>query len=82
MKTPIIIIDSEGAIEASVKTIYNAMKDKEKKPIEFEFMCPTGFMHTQFVNHLNEYLVTWKKAKKVSHVKINIYLETTEEDSA
>ncbi len=75
MKTPVIMIDCEGAIENAVKAVYKAMKDKDKNPITFEFMCPTDFMHTQFVTQLNEYLIVWKKAKKVSHVKINTYIE-------
>jgi hypothetical protein len=75
MKTPVIMIDCEGAIENAVKMVYKAMKDKDKNPITFEFMCPTDFMHTQFVTQLNEYLIVWKKAKKVSHVKINTYIE-------
>lgn len=81
MKTPVIIVDCEGAIEASVKTIYKAMKDKNKTPIQFEFLCSTGFMHEQFIRHMNEYLLVWKKAKKVDHVKINIYIETTEDNA-
>lgn len=72
------MIDSEGAIENGVKLVYKAMIDKKKKPVSLQFFCPTDWMHVQFLNHLGNYLAL-KKAKKVSHVKLDIYVEQKEE---
>jgi hypothetical protein len=82
LNSPVIIIDSEGAIETSVKAVYKAMKDKEKTPINFRFMCASNWMHEQFLSYLLDYL-RLKKAKRATHVTIDIFIEqhdTEEED--
>ena len=68
------IIDNEGAIEAAVKEIYKAMTDKKKTEVKLQYLCSSDFMHVQFLEYLAKYLGL-KKAKKVSHVKIDIYIE-------
>lgn len=75
MNAPIIIVDCEGAIENSVKIIHKAMKKKE--PVNLRFLVTSNWMHVQFLNHMATYL-KHKKAKKVDHVKIEIFIE--EED--
>lgn len=67
-------MDCEGAIEQGVKIVYKAMKDKKKTPVTLSFLVTTNWMHVQFLNHLLKYL-SMKKAKKVDHVKIDIYIE-------
>lgn len=79
VKSPIIVIDSEGAIENGAKVVCKAMKDKNKTPVNLRFMCTTDWMHVQFLDYLIKYLA-YKKAKKVSHVSIDIYIEEKEED--
>lgn len=68
------IIDNEGAIEDAVKEIYKAMTDKKKTEVKLQYLCPSDFMHVQFLEYLAKYLGC-KKAKKVNHVKIDIYIE-------
>lgn len=68
------IIDNEGAIEEAVKEVYRAMIDKKKKEVQLQYLCSSDFMHVQFLEYLAKYLGI-KKAKKVSHVKIDIYIE-------
>ncbi len=68
------IVDNEGAIEEAVKSIHKAMIDKKKTEVTLSFMCPSDFMHTQFLSYLAKYLGA-KKAKKVTHVKVDIYIE-------
>lgn len=73
-----MIIDSEGAIEQGVKVIHKAMKDKEKRQVNLRFMCTSDWMHVQFLQYLISYL-EMQKAKRVEHVKIDIYIEQKEE---
>lgn len=68
------IIDNEGAIEEAVKEVYKAMVDKKKTEVTLQYLCSSNFMHEQFLGYLAKYL-GFKKAKKVSHVKIDIYIE-------
>lgn len=79
MNSPVILVDSEGAIEHGVKLVYKAMKDKQKTEINFRFMVTSDWMHVQFLTYLCDYLAK-KKAKKVSHVKIDIYIEQKEQE--
>ncbi len=74
MKSPVMIVDSEGAIENAVKIIYKSMKDKNKTPVSLQFMCTSDWMHVQFLTYMADYLYK-KKAKKVDHVKVDIYIE-------
>ena len=78
MNSPPIIIDSEGAIESGVKLVHKAMKDKTKTPVTLVFLCTTDWMHVQFLTYMVDYLAK-KKAKKVEHVKVDIYIEQKEE---
>lgn len=78
MNTPVIIIDCEGAIEHCTKIVYKAMKDKKKTPVSFRFLCTSDWMHVQFLNHMLTYLKQ-KKARKVEHVKLDIYIEEKED---
>lgn len=68
------IVDNEGAIEDAVKEIYKAMIDKKKTEVKLQYLCSSDFMHVQFLEYLAKYLGL-KKAKKVNHVKIDIYIE-------
>jgi hypothetical protein len=68
------IVDNEGAIEDAVKEIYKAMINKNKTEVQFQYLCSSDFMHVQFLEYLSKYLGL-KKAKKVNHVKIDIYIE-------
>jgi hypothetical protein len=77
LKSPVLIVDSEGAIETAVKIVYKAMKDKKKQEVNLQFLCTSEWMHLQFLQYLMSYLAA-KKAKKVEHVKIDIYIEQKE----
>lgn len=79
MNSPVIIVDCEGAIESGVKIIYKAMKDKEKTEVNLKFMVTSDWMHVQFLTYLLDYLEK-KKVKKVSHVKVDIYIEQKEKE--
>lgn len=54
------------------------MKDKTKTPVTLVFLCTTDWMHVQFLTYMVDYLAK-KKAKKVEHVKVDIYIEQKEE---
>ena len=81
MNSPVLIIDSEGAIENGVKIVYKAMKDKNKTPVNLRFMCSSDWMHVQFLTYLLDYL-SKKKVKKVEHVKVDIYIEQKEDEES
>jgi hypothetical protein len=68
------IIDSEGTIEEAVKEVYKAMVNKERAEITLQYLCTTDFIHTQFLKYLAKYIGI-KKPKKVTHVKIDIFIE-------
>lgn len=72
-----MIVDSEGAIEEGVKSIHKAMCDKQKKQVNLQFFFHTQWMHYQFLEYLSTYLSA-KKAKKVNHVKVDLYIEEKE----
>jgi hypothetical protein len=78
VQSPIFVVDCEGAIETAVKMIYKAMKDKKKTPVNLRFMCTSDWLHEQFLDYLVYYL-SCKKVKKVSHVNVDIYIETRED---
>jgi hypothetical protein len=73
------MIDCEGAIEEGVRKIHKAMSNKEKKEVTLTFLCTSEWMHLQFLTYMAYYLGA-KKAKKVGHVKVDIYIEQKEED--
>jgi hypothetical protein len=54
------------------------MKDKTKTPVNLRFMCTSDWLHEQFLDYMVYYL-SCKKAKKVSHVNVDIYIETQED---
>lgn len=61
--------------------VYKAMKDKKKNPVHFQFFLSTQWMNVQFLRYLSDYL-RMRKARKVNHVKIDIYVEEKEEGAA
>ena len=71
------MIDSEGAIENCTKMVYKAMIDKNKTPISLQFFVPNDWMNLQFLTYLSTYL-NQKKAKKVDHVNLDIFVEEKE----
>jgi hypothetical protein len=76
--TPIFIICNEGTVEEAVKQIYKAMSNKKKTPVNLVYFCTTNFMNLMFLSHLKDYLQQ-RKAKKVDHVKVDIYVEEKED---
>lgn len=72
-----IIINSEGTMEESIKKVYKAMANTKKTPTRFDFFLTSEFLQKLFVTNLALYLVQ-KKAKKVKHVQVNIYVEQKE----
>lgn len=72
------MVDCEGAIEGGVKIVYKAMKDKTKTPVNLRFMCTSDWLREQFLDYM-VYYISCKKVKKVSHVNVDIYIETKED---
>jgi hypothetical protein len=79
IESPELIVDCEGAIEEVSKIVYKAMIDEKKKKVNFKLLITSDWMHVQFLNYMIDYLQK-KKARKVDHVNLDIYIETKEED--
>lgn len=72
----VYVIGCEGEIEAAVELVYQAMLGEVKA--ELNFMCTTPFMYTQTLTYMVWYLAQ-KKAPKVKHVTVDIYIEENKE---
>lgn len=75
----VFIIDCEGAIESAAKQVYKAMMDRKKTKVNLTYFCTTEFMHLMFLRNLAQYLQE-RKAKKVDHVSIDIFIDQGETD--
>ena len=75
-KRKVYVIGCEGEIEGAVELIYLAMLGDVKA--ELNFLCTTTFMYTQTLTYMICYLAQ-KKAPKVKHVTVDIYIEENKE---
>lgn len=74
-KKEVYVIGCEGEIEGAVELVYRAMIGTAKA--ELNFLCTTPFMYTQTLSYLIYYLAE-KKAPKVKHVTVDIYINSKE----
>lgn len=72
----VYVIGCEGEIEAAAELVYLAMMDEAKA--ELNFLCTTSFMYKQTLRYLLWYLEQ-KKAPKVKHVNVDIFIEEKKE---
>lgn len=72
----VVLVNCEGAIEASVLLIYNTMMldPPPREKVTLRFLCSTPFVHKTLLEFLIQYLEA-KKAKKVNHVVLDIFVE-------
>ena len=70
----VTVISSEGDIEQGVKAIYKAMVHKDKAKKSFRYLVPTQFLYNQLLHYLIYYLKA-KKAPKVTHITVDIFIE-------
>lgn len=72
----VVLVNCEGTIEASVVLVYTAMMldPPPKDKVNLRFLCSTPFVHKIFLEFLITYLEA-KKAKKVNHVVLDIFVE-------
>jgi hypothetical protein len=75
-KKKIYVIGCEGEIEGAVELVYLAMIGEIQA--ELNFLCTTKFMYTQTLTYMIWYLAQ-KKAPKVKHVTVDIYIEENKE---
>jgi hypothetical protein len=75
-KKKVYVVGCEGEIEGAVELVYLAMMGEAKA--ELNFLCTTPFMYKQTLTYLLWYLEQ-KKAPKVKHVTVDIYIEENKE---
>jgi hypothetical protein len=75
-KRKVYVVGCEGEIEGAVELVYLAMMGEAKA--ELNFLCTTPFIYKQTLTYLLWYLEQ-KKAPKVKHVTVDIYIEKNKE---
>ena len=75
-KRKVYVVGCEGEIEGAAELVYLAMMGEAKA--ELNFLCTTPFMYKQTLTYLIWYLEQ-KKAPKVKHVTVDIYIEEKKE---
>ena len=75
-KKKVYVVGCEGEIEGAAELVYLAMMGEDKA--ELNFLCTTPFMYKQTLTYLLWYLEQ-KKAPKVKHVTVDIYIEENKE---